>query len=42
MFEDIKGVIRIGKSMKARQHNVQNEKGQKDTQPSTKQCNVSC
>ena len=34
-FEDIKGVIRICKS-KDRQHNGQNEKGQKDKQWSTK------
>jgi len=36
-FEDTKGVIRIRKSNKNRQHNVQTkEKGQKDKQRSTK------
>jgi len=31
-FEDTKGVIRIRKSKKDRQHNGQTEKGQKDKQ----------
>jgi len=36
MFEDTKGVIRIRKSKKNRQHNAQKEKkGQKDKQWST-------
>jgi len=35
-FENIKGVIRIRKSKKDRQHNGQKEKGQKDKQRSTK------
>jgi hypothetical protein len=35
-FEDTKGVIRIRKSKKARQHNGQKKKVQKDKQLSTK------
>ena len=35
-FEDTKGVIRIRKSKKDRQHNGQKEKGQKNKQRSTK------
>jgi hypothetical protein len=35
-FEDTKGVIRIRKSMKNRQHNDQKKKGRKDKQRSTK------
>jgi hypothetical protein len=35
-FEYIKGVIRIRKSKKGRQHNGQKKKGQQDKQRSTK------
>jgi hypothetical protein len=35
-FEDTKGVIRIRKSKKDRQHNGQMKKGQKNEQRSTK------
>ena len=39
-FEDTKGVIRIGKSMKNRQHNGQKKEDKKDKQPSTKQWSI--
>jgi hypothetical protein len=41
-FEDTKGLIRIRKSKKDRQHNGQKEKRQKDKQRSTKHTYKTC